>query len=397
MSAVFSSEEELLLKLLDAALKNEKFTNAENNVRDADLLSVVSYARKHAVTSFLYETIKDNLLFEKAFTQVELESRRTVMQSYRLLFLTKYVVNLLEQHGIKAIVLKGVATASMYSVPELRKSGDVDLLIPDNVSNKLLTDIMKKADFRVAQEQHANHHLIFVTPEGIHIELHVMLSEPLAYKKINFAANKYLKDCWTHIQVKEIMGVCLPILDNPYHAYELLLHMMQHFLYAGFGLKLLCDWVVLWRQKWSKSEQTLFVEMIEESGLKRFAEIITAICIKYLGFEASRYPYAVTVDETAEELLCEVIAAEDMGNSDTNRMVMMSGTGLWAYVREFHHQMHLNFPKAGKCFLLWPVLWVITLVKFLINNRKVRNVSTGSVLKEAKRRSKLMDKLKLFE
>lgn len=76
-------------------------------------------------------------------------------------------------------------------------------------------------------------------------------------------------------------------------------------------------------------------------------------------------------------------------------MVMMRGTGLLDYIREFHHQMHLNFPKAGKCFLVWPVLWVITLVKFLYNNRKVRNISTKEILKEAKRRSKLMEKIKI--
>ena len=27
-----------------------------------------------------------------------------------------------------------------------------------------------------------------------------------------------------------------------------------------------------------------------------------------------------------------------------------------AYVREFHHQMHINFPKVGKIIFLWPVL-----------------------------------------
>jgi len=92
----------------------------------------------------------------------------------------------------------------------------------------------------------------------------------------------------------------------------------------------------------------------------------------------------------------EILDAEEFGKNDANRMVMLSGMGPWAYIKELHHQMHLNFPKAGKCFLLWPVLWVITLVCFVRNNRKIRNTSTKEVLREAKRRSGLMKQLKVF-
>jgi len=93
----------------------------------------------------------------------------------------------------------------------------------------------------------------------------------------------------------------------------------------------------------------------------------------------------------------EVLDAEEFGNSNQNRMVVMRGTGLFDYVREFHHQMKLNFPKAGRCFIFWPVLWSITLLRFIKNNRKIRQVSTASVLKEAARRSRLMEKLRLFD
>ena len=64
---------------------------------------------------------------------------------------------------------------------------------------------------------------------------------------------------------------------------------------------------------------------------------------------------------------------------------------------EFHHQMHLNFPRADKCFLLFPVLWVVTLVRFLRNNRRVREVSLAQVLRTADRRSRQMELLGLFQ
>lgn len=396
MNMLFSQEERLLLELLKAALQNKYHTNVnvDGNVKISE---VISLAKRHAVISLLYDLTNDNPLFEKYFQQIEVESRRIVMQSYRLLFLTRYVINLLNNHDIKVAVLKGVATASMYGVPELRKSGDVDLLIPDNVNKSKLESIMKHAGFTVSAHNHANHHYVFVSPEGINIEIHTMLSEPFVYKHINKASNKYLKEAGKHIQSEVIMGTALPILDKPFHAYELLLHMLQHLMYSGFGLKLLCDWVCIWNSDWTDEQKVLFVEMVKESGLKRFSDMLTSICVKYLGLDASNYPCDITDIDDEEELLQEILKAEDLGNSDDSRMLIMSGTGVKDYVRELHHQMHLNFPKAGKCFLLWPVLWVITLVKFLYNNRKVRNISTKQILKEAKRRSKLMEKIKILQ
>ena len=58
--------------------------------------------------------------------------------------------------------------------------------------------------------------------------------------------------------------------------------------------------------------------------------------------------------------------------------------------------MHLNYPNAGKVFVAWPLLWTLTLARFLYNNRVVRKVRGRDILKEAKKRSQLIDKLELF-
>lgn len=396
MKVVFSKEEQYLLALLKRAMLKE---NSSEEIDDTQLniSQVISLARKHAVLPFLYDVVQDNPLFQKELASISADSKKTALQSYRLLFLTKYVVNLFQKAGISTIVLKGVATGSLYEVPEQRKSGDVDLLITENVKEQEIIDIMQNAGFGLAKEQHANHHIAFSTNEGISVEVHTMIAEPFAYKKINRAMEKRTKECNVHCEIADVMGVPLPILDKPFHAYELLLHMLQHFMYAGFGLKLLCDWVVIWKKSWTQEEKFLFTELAKECGIDKFAEMITAVCEQYLGLPKNQFAWKLSEDLLVEDFLREILTAEEFGNSDPNRMVMMHGTGIWAYVREFQHQMHLNFPKAGKCFLLWPVLWILTLVKFLKNNRKVRRIKTSGILKEARRRSKLMEQLRLFQ
>ncbi len=395
MKEMFSKEEIELINVLRVALNNGTDPK-ERSIENVSSTNLISMARKHAVLSLIYDVLCENQLFIDKQPYMEQETRKIVLQSYRLLFLTKYVVEMLEKRGIKTVVLKGVATAGFYPVPELRKSGDIDLLLTNEVDERQLTDIMTEAGFRISKDQHANHHKVYVSSEGISIELHSMLAEPFAYKMINKAMERQMGACEAHIQTVEIMGIELPILDKPYHAYELLLHMMQHFMYAGFGLKLLCDWVMIWKQSWSKEECEQFTVLTKECGLEKFAEMITAVCIKYLGMPQEAFVWSVKCDENTDLLLRELFDSEEFGNSDNNRMVMMNGTEPVAYIKEFHHQMHLNFPKAGNCFLLWPVLWIATLVRFLRNNRMVRNTSAGAVLKEAKRRSELMKELKLF-
>lgn len=388
---MFSEEEKCLLYMLTKALKNEQICLDEKVNMD----NVLLLAKKHAVLSFLYD-ISNEAWMHQGKSFIQQESRQIVMQSYRLLFLTKYVVSILKQNDISVIVLKGVATGSLYPVPEMRKSGDVDLLVPNDIPEAVIRKVMLAAGFRLSEAQHANHHIAFVTEEGIHVEIHTMLAEPFAYKKLNRAIAKHGTMCWEHLHVAEIMGVELPILDKPFHAYELLLHMLQHFMYSGFGLKLLCDWVMIWRVNWSQEEKDLFNSLIEEAGLSVFSDAITAVCQKFLGLSTEDNDSLINQTDMADKMLREILDAEEFGNSDSNRMVMMSGTGLSAYVKEFHHQMHLNFPKAGKCILLWPILWIITLLRFLKNNRRLRDTSTGEILKEAKRRSALMEELRLF-
>lgn len=396
MNVVFSKEEQYLLKLLNSALTGQACR--EENINDVDVKLLVSTAKKHAVLPFLYDILQENKLFESEWEYIEKDTVQTVTQNYRLLMLTKYLMSLLEENNIQGIVLKGVSTGGLYPIPEYRKSGDVDILIPPETDPKRLISILKDVGFVEKEEQHASHHIEFRTADGIVVEIHTTLTEQFAYKRINEAMRKQVKDCFIERKQEKIMSVDLPVLSLPYHAYELLLHMLHHFLYTGFGLKLLCDWVVLWKVLWNDAEKQVFRKLTQESGTERFAEIITEVCVRFLGLNRDSFAWYYNNSEIpAEEFLREIFEAEEFGRSDKNRMVMMSGTGISAYMKEFHHQMHINFPKAGKIFLLWPILWVITLIKFLYNNKKVRGVSSKEVLKEAKRRSGLMEKMKLFE
>lgn len=369
-----------------------------------DLNKVLDMAERHKVLPILYDVLcgatqrSAAQLSSEQRRRVERESRKTVQQSYRLLFLSRYVLELLNENGVSAVLLKGAGTASFYPVPEVRKSGDVDLLVTDAAELQKGSQALEAAGFRVKEVQHAHHHVVLVSPEGIDVELHGMLAEPFDNEGINRYLAEKQKECFLESELKEVMGVELRVLKPGFHAYELLLHMLQHFLRSGFGLKLLCDWVVFWNGKVPPEEQKKFLTLVSESGLKGFADMVTAVCVRYLGLNGNRVTWMdIPGEQDIQEFMQEVLEAEEFGKSGKDRMVAMRGNSPVDYIREFHHQMHLNFPKAGRIVLVWPILWVITLVRFLRNNKKLRKVSGWSIIRKAGQRSKVIKRMHLFQ
>lgn len=392
----FPMEEIKLFELLRQSLTDEDGAVTEGKTDWSRLLDM---AKAHGVASLIYDKAMeaDNIPLAVK-SDIEEITRGVVQRNYRLLFLCKYLVTNLKQAGIDVLVMKGAATASLYPVPEYRKSGDVDLLLPDVKRLNEAVEVLKSCGCRYEEEQHSHHHVVFRTPENIEVELHTMLAEPFDNRRMNDYMAERLSYCIENVCVRNCMGIEFEILTPGYHAYELLLHMLQHFLRAGFGLKLLCDWVVFWNGETDESERECYLGLVRESGIKGFSDMITLVCVKYLGLKEENIAWMKPDKQLqCDEFLEEILEAEEFGKNDSDRMVAMRDDSLMGYVREFHHQMHLNFPRAGYIFILWPALWAFTFVRFARNNRKVRGVKMGAVLKKAGQRSRVIGQMQLWQ
>ena len=93
----------------------------------------------------------------------------------------------------------------------------------------------------------------------------------------------------------------------------------------------------------------------------------------------------------------EILQSLEFGTMESEQMVALRGNGWRDLFREFHHQMHLNFPETGRYPVLWPALWIRTGWRFARNNRVVRRTTIKKVIQNAKKRGKISNKLHLFE
>ena len=399
MEHLLNREQLELCRLLSLALHNKAL---ERLSPDVDYARVIAVAESHKVMALLHPVLEHAGLRESIWKIVDRKGEQTVRQSYRLLMLSRYVIGLLKENGIDAILLKGCGTAAWYPVPELRKSGDIDLLFKSEDETRKALQILAQQGFVTTEDQPANHHIVCESRDSVSLELHMSLAEPFDSEK----TNRFLADCqkeyFAHRRVVDCMGVAFELTSDGYHAFYLLLHMLQHYVRAGFGVKLLCDWVVFWESPLSEEEKKIFLRLAQESGIFGFAVMMTRVCVKYLGLREKQVEFLMQAEpkdvcDLTEELMAEIFEAEEFGHSSKDRMVVLRGTGLMDYAREFHHQMKLNYPKAGKIMVLYPVLWIMTLCGFLYRNRTLRKVSGRQILKKAKKRSQLTEQMRLFQ
>ena len=384
----------------------EELSLITSKISETEWTEIARNAQKTSVACLLYDVI-DMLegVPDSAKREITKYTRLICQNNYRMLTVDIWLDKVLRKAGIPFCIMKGVAAAADYPTPELRKAGDVDILLTNPGDAERAVAEIEKLGFKKEKEQHSLHHISMQDATGLEIEVHTMLAEPFDNNKINGYLDRLVPECRSKTVRKTIMGTELPVLEDAYHAFELILHMLQHFLRAGFGVKLLCDWVVLWNRGLKDNDRETYLSLVKESGIKGFSDMVTRVCIKYLGLNRENVLWMDLFDEgkvreevekETELFMDELMDAEEFGKSK-GRMVALRGNGILDYVREFHHQMHLNFPRAGKIFLFWPVLWIITLVRFLRNNRKVRSISSKELFESAGKRGKLVKGLNLFK
>ena len=410
--------EHMLRELLKCSLNGQN-VNSEYDSKDyltgKEWKKLSELSISHKIPGMLYEpAAKMQFIPAEVLNSFKSEALKTASTDFRLLFLSRDILNALEEAGIPAVLLKGMGTAGYYASPLIRKSGDVDILIPDASLINDAINILRACGLDVKEKQLALHHVVMSYEDTIDVELHTMLAEPFDNEKINRILLKQQEDLFVrsdrkstlildgeHIKSVKVLGVKLKILGDAWHAYELLLHMLQHYLRSGFGIRLLCDWVVFWNRDIPKETVKKYLSLIRESGLKGFSDMITLVCYRHLGLNKNMTRCLTAGDRRftrseTDAYWNDFLGAGEFGKVSKDRMVALRGNGIADYVREFHHQMKLNYPDAGKVIPLWPVLWGMTFIRFMINNRKIRNISLSSVMKSAGKRGKMVKKLSLF-
>ena len=194
----------------------------------------------------------------------------------------------LQAGGLDPIILKGPACRALYPKPLLRPSVDDDLLIPAEAAPAFheallaqgLTPDDPSADPAEAWE------LSYHKPGSLlYLELHKQLFDPAhpAFRAFNGA----FAGAMERTVPLRVQDVTLRTLAPTDHLLFLLLHAFKHFLYSGFGLRIVTD-VCLYAQRWAEEIDFARVRAVcAANRCDRFAAAIFRIGERRLGIPAA--------------------------------------------------------------------------------------------------------------
>ena len=393
-NSTISETERILLEYLGESLKNTDSHREIPELNAEEWERIYSIADRHEVSVLMGDIFNSVNLSDKTQSIFQLKTARTVHKGIRLQAINTRLTALLEKEGIRAVTLKGYAVARLYPVPEFRKTTDIDFFLFSKEDEKKAVKTLCENGFRPSKEWHANHHSVLFSERNESVELHTAWADEFRNKRLNKYLENLQKESVNQCRTIESDGQKLYVYDEAYQAFYLLIHMLGHFVGGGFGLRNLCDWVVLWENCEDENSKKAFIKMAQDSGTEKFAKAVTSVCVEYLGLSAEKAPFDKLISkELTDEFLRDILDAGEFGHSESARMVGMDGNSPLAYIKEFHHQMYINFPKAGRVILLWHVLWIATLFRFLSNNKKLNRAPVRDIINKAGERGRLVKRL----
>lgn len=183
--------------------------------------------------------------------------------------------------GCRVMVMKGQANGTLYPKPMHRSPGDIDCYLFENY--QIGNEIAKKEGANVDEGWYKHsqisykgelfeNHLYFVhTREGMRSKLlQKELTDALKTDKWDYFPNS----C-----------ICLP--PAQWNAMFLTYHSCAHFITEGLRLKQVLDWAMFLQKEHEKVNWEQFYVYCNRHHLRRFADAITAICVKHLGIQVN--------------------------------------------------------------------------------------------------------------
>jgi len=300
---------------------------------------------------------------------------------------------LMTENGIPYVVLKGVASAAYYPDPDRRLMGDVDFIVkePDFERTCSVLDAEGFEGHKDMQE----HHIRYNTGSGWW-ELH--------WRAPGFPENHPIERFVDEmIDQAQACDGCMS--TSPFHhGLILLTHSASHWITSGVTLRHICDWAVFYAHFEEAEFLSMFEVTLKELGLWRYAQLLTAVCMRYLGAPARCW-----AENADENLLAALI--EDVFDVDEERVneaklmtddssVTVDDTAMHVkFIRTLAHKACLRWPICARIKLLLPFGMIGHLIVYSVKvlQGKKPQVHLSKMISGAKKRKGMFQQFELFQ
>ncbi len=407
-----NKNEIILCKLLSAAIRKQPFT-AQEIIKEIDWEELYNEAFSHQVHTIIFPLVEKIFKLYKLDNDIVTKWKKTTTITGMVLLQNYYrmgeVLKVFNDSGIQVIALKGVVLNEFYPQPEFRIMSDIDILVHEyNIKESV--KIIEKLGY-IPEKDKNTKHIKFSHQDFINIELHRSLIEYDCIKnKQNFE-----EIVWINPRQIEINNFPVLALSWELQVLHVCIHMAFHTIYEGFGLRQLCDLVLLVESKKTEIDWNIVIEKSKEYGIETFVYALFEVCNRLFQMEI---PVELSnklkgADLYLEKFISDIINSGNLGSKDRKRF---SANLLLKNSSNDKNSLHTNrgaqilrflFPSYKKLAnrykyiyikkypVLTPVAWIHRIIygitrKDIDRNSKISLLNNEELLKIAEERDKLL-------
>lgn len=354
-----------LIHLIRCAILNEQPNPIPHGI---ELDKLLEFAQSHTVENIAYISLKKlNLPPSSAMQLFEEFYGHAVINDATQQYYLEVVADALEENKIRHCIMKGPIIKKLYPSSDLRQSGDIDIFVDDENTEKV-REIMEGLGFTTTNFNKANSHDEYRIDKTIIVEIHRTL-----------ISNKcpWQKECQKIVDrlvLSDGYKYRYDMTDEDYYIY-MIGHMAKHMKYSGIGIKMVLDvWIYLRKYKNSLDWDTLN-KHLKECGLYRFENCVKNVCSYWFedkvqdNLTKTMALYIGTSGNfgTHEQLMTSRMAGNAVGTTSETlgRWVSYSKIFFWPY-----KNMSERYTILKKLPFLLPFCWVHRGLKALFNKEK---------------------------
>lgn len=208
------------------------------------------------------------------------------------------------EHGIKTMVLKGKAFSTYYPYPNHRECGDLDCFLMGRYADG--DNIAAEHGAKVEGSGYKHSHIVY---KGLTIENHQYLT--------SFDNTK--RGVYTERMLQDVIAKGGNQIDNTslwnpsceFNALYLVEHALRHFLKEGIVVRHLLDWAYFLKVEQEQVNWSLVYTEMDKCHLRKFADMLTYLCVIYLGVEITNPAITYTLEKPMAEIVLYDILNEE--------------------------------------------------------------------------------------
>lgn len=239
--------------------------------------------------------------------------------------------------GIPVLLLKGYGLSLDYPVPRHRPTGDIDIYLFGQW-RRADEALSAKRGIRIDTSHH--HHTVF-TFEDRTVENHfdfLNVYSRASNRRLEAVLKGKAEAGWREIGID---GRVLRLPGADFNALFLLRHAASHFASVDINLRQLLDWLLFVERHGTEIDWPWLYGILRRENMARFAGILHAIGVRYLGFSPSVFPEIETDTALVDRVLAEILHPSFPDKEDGTLL-----KSLWVKPTRWYH----NRWKHRLCF-----------------------------------------------